>query len=135
MLDAACQETLDSWCNQPANCPHAATHGALHARLDITGKSGQEAWRCYAAETLTADLRGYAQGTTFCTRNLQLRALWDECTRIGNQPVSVEVSPTGAATSLPPQPSAVSPTRGDPATALFEAWLPGGAAVAGIASW
>ena len=124
-----CEQILDSWCNQPANCPHA-TRGTLHARFDTTGRDHTKAWRCYATDTLTADLRSYSQGSTYCTRDPQLRALLQQCgadhVYTPEAHVSVAVSASGATmrTSPTQENNAASPAYGDvSATGRFGAWL------------
>ena len=126
-MAAACQAVLDAWCSSPENCPHAATHRSVHARLDTTGSGGARAWRCYAEETLTADLTQYSHGSTFCTRHGQLSALLAQCKHNSAAPINVVVSPTG--TAQPPPPDAPtstnlgSPLLQTPANEVFAAWL------------
>ena len=69
-LAHGCDSALNLWCDH--NCPHFATHGRLLARYDTSAQGHSNAWRCYAASTLTADGARYARGETYCTRHVQL---------------------------------------------------------------
>ena len=95
-----CQATLDSWCNDPSHCPHAATHGRLHARFDRATMNPASAWRCYAEDTLSPDLRSYVIGYAYCTRQPGLQAMYIECRDVA-EPTRVQVSSTGASVALP----------------------------------
>lgn len=73
-----CDLELNAWCN--AHCPHAVEHGPLFARLDLSvDRSLQPAWRCYAPATLDDELMNYVGGTTYCTRDAQLRQVMAQC--------------------------------------------------------
>ncbi|KAJ1627429.1 GDP-fucose protein O-fucosyltransferase-domain-containing protein [Pavlovales sp. CCMP2436] len=67
----ACELALDTWCT--AHCPHTGAHGRLYARFDTALSGARPAWRCYAKETLSADLQRYERGDVFCTRDAQLK--------------------------------------------------------------
>ena len=78
-ISPQCQATLDSWCNDPSHCPHAATHGRLHARFDRATMNPASAWRCYAEDTLSPGLRSYSHGYAYCTRQSGLQEIYIEC--------------------------------------------------------
>ena len=59
-LAHGCDSALNLWCDH--NCPHFATHGRLLARYDTSAQGHSNAWRCYAASTLTADGARYEGG-------------------------------------------------------------------------
>ena len=107
-ISPQCQATLDSWCNHPSHCPHAATHGRLHARFDRAAMNPASAWRCYAEDTLSPDLRSYSHGYAYCTRHPGLEAIYIECRDV-SEPVRVQVSSTGAVTL--PVPASPSPSQ------------------------
>ena len=115
-----CQPMLDAWCNRPQSCPHAATHGRLHARYDRAENAAAPLnWRCYAEATLSADLARYERGATYCTRPAPLRDLYDTCrSQAGlagpEQPTTaVTVAPTGGVT-VPPSLTSPVPPAGPP---------------------
>ena len=108
-ISPECQATLDSWCNERSHCPHAATHGRLHARFDRATMNPASAWRCYAEDTLSPDLRSYSHGHAYCTRQLGLQEIYAEC-REASEPTHVQVSSTGASVVLPVPASPPSPS-------------------------
>ena len=57
-----CDEALHAYCE--AKCP---LDGPLVARYD--GPGGDDRWRCFTLETLSADTRRYVSGSAYCTRN------------------------------------------------------------------
>lgn len=84
-----CDDVLNAWCD--ANCPHASEHGPLLARLDASANDHAVVkWRCYAPPTLDAGGMRYARGTTYCTRDSQLRAVLAGCLKA--TPASAESS-------------------------------------------
>ena len=102
-LPAICQTQLDAWCNQPKHCPHAE-NGPLYARLDTNQNGHPQMWRCYAASTLSSDLRNYASGTTYCTRQEALANLLKHCLEHATTAaatLAAEVSPTGSVSPSP----------------------------------
>lgn len=107
MVDVQCQSLLNDWCT--SNCPHARAHGALVALQDGSDGNTMRAWRCYAASTLTPDRLQYSSGSTYCTRDVQLRKVIEQCAGGGGQQ-SVAIDPTGASRRLPPQQRPVRPT-------------------------
>ena len=108
-ISPECQATLDSWCNERSHCPHAATHGRLHARFDRATMNPASAWRCYAEDTLSPDLRSYSHGHAYCTRQLGLQEIYTECREV-SEPTHVQVSSTGASVVLPVPASPPSPS-------------------------
>ena len=108
-ISPECQATLDSWCNERSHCPHVATHGRLHARFDRATMSPASAWRCYAEDTLSPDLRSYSHGHAYCTRQLGLQEIYTECREV-SEPTHVQVSSTGASVVLPVPASPPSPS-------------------------
>ena len=108
-ISPECQATLDSWCNERSHCPHAATHGRLHARFDRATMNPASAWRCYAEDTLSPDLRSYSHGHAYCTRQLGLQEIYAECREV-SEPTHVQVSSTGASVVLPVPASPPSPS-------------------------
>lgn len=120
-IAAICQARLDAWCNQPTNCPHAEG-GTLHARLDTNQHGHPPMWRCYAASTLSSDLSRYAGGTTYCSRQLALASLLEQCQQQATTAaatVAAEVSPTGNVSPSPPAPP---PKETLPELELSETW-------------
>lgn len=111
-ISPECQATLDSWCNDPSHCPHAATHGRLHARFDRATMNPASAWRCYAEDTLSPGLRSYSHGYAYCTRQSGLQEIYIECRDV-SEPTRVQVSSTGASVALP-VPASPSPSRSLP---------------------
>ena len=108
-ISPECQATLDSWCNERGHCPHAATHARLHARFDRATMNPASAWRCYAEDTLSPDLRSYSHGHAYCTRQLGLQEIYTECQEV-SKPTHVQVSSTGASVVLPVPASPPSPS-------------------------
>ena len=108
-ISPECQATLDSWCNERSHCPHAASHGRLHARFDRATMNPASAWRCYAEDTLSPDLRSYSHGHAYCTRQLGLQDIYTECREV-SEPTHVQVSSTGASVVLPVPASPPSPS-------------------------
>ena len=95
----ACQQTLNSWCS--ANCVHAAAHGPLIALFEGSEANNMRAWRCYSPSTLNAAQTQYASGSTYCTRDPQLRKLLSQCNREHVDPAqrqSVAVDAAGRST-------------------------------------
>lgn len=97
-MTAACDAVLSTWCH--SNCPHSTSH-ELFARFDAGAGGGPPAWRCYARETLSADLSTYVRGTTYCTRHQSLVDLHASCSADGFSP---ELS------ARPPSPSVPIPS-------------------------
>ena len=108
-ISPECQATLDSWCIERSHCPHAASHGRLHARFDRATMNPASAWRCYAEDTLSPDLRSYSHGHAYCTRQLGLQEIYTECREV-SEPTHVQVSSTGASVVLPVPASPPSPS-------------------------
>ena len=98
-LAHGCDSALNLWCDH--NCPHFATHGRLLARYDTSAQGHSNAWRCYAASTLTADGARYARGETYCTRHVQLGEVLAACRRDSAAYDSEAEEPAAAAASAP----------------------------------
>lgn len=58
------------------------------------------AWRCYALSSLSADRRHYVSGSTYCTRDVQLRRLYEHCAGSSR---TISVDAAGTSQQLPPQ--------------------------------
>jgi hypothetical protein len=77
----ACQQKLDAWCSEPANCsPRDCDKQAMYAVID-GGKSAADdrQWRCYANSTTDPTHTRYVGGSCYCTRNKPLTDLLCKC--------------------------------------------------------
>ncbi|EDQ86314.1 uncharacterized protein MONBRDRAFT_28502 [Monosiga brevicollis MX1] len=84
-VDAACQKVLDNWCNglEDQTCVNAlSSAGAelpLYARYDVAANDDEKQWRCYSPSSLTPDLSGYSNGTSYCTREQEILDVIADC--------------------------------------------------------
>ena len=101
-LAPSCEAQLSAICRQ--HCPHAASH-ELFPRLDTGALGGPAQWRCYARETLSADLSHYVSGSTYCSRDKVLRRIVEvseACTlaQSENRPITAAVDPRLGQTTM-----------------------------------
>ena len=78
-LSPRCQLMADQWCNSDIRCSNSMKHTDLLARNSTSHNNSTSEWRCYGKESLSPDENRYLNGTHYCTRGVELRALIDSC--------------------------------------------------------
>ena len=116
-FDPSCDAVLSTWCH--SNCPHGTSH-ELFARFDAGAGGGPPAWRCFARETLSADLTTYVGGTTYCTRHQSLVDLHASCSADGFSP-EPSVRPPSPSVPIPSAAPVAQPVDADGAMSCLAA--------------